>query len=56
MDKKQYSVFKKNIQKIRQSVVELRGPLEGISVQKKNKKASKKQEAVISVVNTIEKV
>lgn len=55
MDKKLYSSFKKDIQKIRQSVIEMKGPLEGISVFKKTKKASKKNEAVISVSNVIEK-
>lgn len=55
MDKKQYSAFKKSIQKIRQSVIELKGPLEGISVLKKTKKVSKTNEATISVANTIEK-
>ena len=55
MDKKQFSALKKSIQKIRQSVVEMKGPLEGISVLKKTKKTSKRDDAVISVANTLEK-
>lgn len=55
MDRKQFSALKKSIQKIRQSVVEMKGPLEGISVLKKTRKTSKKDDAVISVANTLEK-
>ena len=55
MDKKQYSYFKKSIQKIRQAIVEMKGPLDGISYVKKARKASKKEEAVLGVSNVIEK-
>ena len=55
MDKKLYSDFKKKIADIRHAVVEMKGPLEGISVMKKTKKASKKSEMDISVSNVIEK-
>jgi len=55
MDKKQYSYFKKSIQKIRQVVIEMKGPLDGISYVKKTRKVSKKEETVLGVSNIIEK-
>ena len=52
MDKEQYKIFVKDLKKIRQTVVRLKGPLDGIS---SNKKGNKKQNAVLSVSNVIEK-
>lgn len=55
MDKKLYSNFKRKITDVRQRVVDMKGPLEGISALKKVKKSSKKSDMEISVSNVIEK-
>ena len=56
MDKRLYAKFCKDISKLRQIVVELKGPVEGISSDKKEKKPHKKQESpLISASNIVEK-
>jgi len=56
MGKDDYSEFNEKIKKLRSIVVGLKGPLEGISVCKKTKKVSKKNnEVTLSSSNVMEK-
>lgn len=56
MGRGDYSELNKKIERLRSIVVELKGPLEGISVCKKTKKVSKKNnEVTLSSSNVMEK-
>ncbi len=55
MDKKLYSDLQKKLGKLRTAVVDLKGPVENISIAKKTRKSSKKETNVVSISNVIEK-